>query len=193
MGKQWMPTQESFDRLLAWLDKDRERAGLKYEEIRLTLVKFFAWRGCTDAEDLADETINRVNRRVEELTQTYEGDPTRYFFGVARNMVKEWRRQENTQPLSHSTLALAEIETTPVDDSLRLRECLEECLQRLPGAERELVLNYYEKSKQAKIDFRKLLARSLEVEPTALRVRVHRIRAKIQKCVERCLARETPE
>lgn len=193
MGKQWIPTQEAFDKLLEWLDKDRERAGRKYEEIRLTLVKFFAWRGCTDAEDMADETINRVNRRVEELTEIYEGDPSRYFFGVAKNLVKEWRRQEHPQPLSPSTPAPAQVETAPVDDSLRLRECLEQCLQSLPGAERELVLNYYEKSKQAKIDFRKLLAQSLEVESTALRVRVHRIRAKIQKCVERCLDRETHE
>jgi hypothetical protein len=52
------------------------------------------------------------------------------------------------------------------------------------------VLDYYEKSKQAKIDFRKQLAQQLKVEPTALRVKMHRIRAKIQKCVEACVARK---
>lgn len=191
MGKQWTLTQEAFERLLTWLDEDRGRAGQKYEEIRSTLVKYFAWRGCTDAEEMADETINRVNRKMGEVSLVNDGNPARYFFGVAKNVLKEWRRKEKAVPLPPGTRAApAEgVEDDGEDAARRLRECLAACLQELPAADRRLVLDYYEKSKQAKIDFRKVLARQLNVEPTALRVKVHRIRTKIQKCVEACVAR----
>jgi len=39
MKKEWVLTQEAFDRLLGWLDPDRESAGEKYEAIRLRLIK----------------------------------------------------------------------------------------------------------------------------------------------------------
>ena len=53
--------------MLAWLDSDRERAGQKYEEIRCGLIKIFVCQGCTDPEGLADETINRVIRKIPEI------------------------------------------------------------------------------------------------------------------------------
>ena len=48
--------------LLEWLDPNLDLAGEKYEEIRRGLIKIFGYRGCSDAEGLADETINRVAR-----------------------------------------------------------------------------------------------------------------------------------
>ena len=45
MSKQWDTTQEGFDRLLAWLDEDRDQAAKKYEVIRKRLVKTFTCRG----------------------------------------------------------------------------------------------------------------------------------------------------
>jgi hypothetical protein len=45
MKKGWVLTQELFDPLLDWLDPDRERAGHKYETIRLKLIKIFTSRG----------------------------------------------------------------------------------------------------------------------------------------------------
>jgi hypothetical protein len=52
MNKNWVLSQEAFDALLDWLDPDREQAGIKYEQIRLRLIKIFTGRGCSDAEDL---------------------------------------------------------------------------------------------------------------------------------------------
>src|SRR5512134_1992159 len=60
------PTEETFDRLLASLDADRERAGERYEDLRRTLVRFFEWRGAPFPEDHADETFDRVARRLDE-------------------------------------------------------------------------------------------------------------------------------
>src|ERR1051326_5706272 len=67
LSKEYSPlTQQAFDALLACLDSDRERAAEKYETLRLKLVKFFEWRACAvAAQDLADEVINRVARRID--------------------------------------------------------------------------------------------------------------------------------
>jgi RNA polymerase sigma factor (sigma-70 family) len=188
MPKQWTPTQESFDRLLAWFDADRERAGRKYEEIRQSLVRIFAWRGYGDAEDLADETINRVSRRVGEVAESYHGDPALYFYGVAKRLMLERARKEPAEPLTPEVeLRHAARESHPAEDAERRDECLSECLRRLDPENRKLILLYYEKERQSKIDFRKELARARRTDINALRVKVHRIRGALLKCVQSCL------
>jgi hypothetical protein len=82
--KNWALTQESFDSLLAWLHPDREQAGERYESIRCSLIRFFSARGFSNPEELADETIDRVARKIDELVPSYSGDPATYFFAVAR-------------------------------------------------------------------------------------------------------------
>ena len=70
MRKDWFLSQEAFDALLKWLDSDREQAAMKYEEIRKRLIKIFTGRDCVEAEDLADETINRVVSKLDELERS---------------------------------------------------------------------------------------------------------------------------
>ena len=79
MNKNWSLSQEAFDALLDWLDSDREQAGIKYEQIRSRLIKIFTGRGCIGPEDLADETINRVTRKLKEIQNEFTGDRARYF------------------------------------------------------------------------------------------------------------------
>lgn len=194
MPNRWDLTQEVFDQLLAWLDPDRAEGGRKYEEIRHSLVKIFAWRGFMDAEDLADETINRVSRKVGQLARDYEGDPALYFFGVAKRVVLERGRQERPQELTEQITAVAQARAAQGSgDSERIHDCLDACLERLAEAERDLVLNYYREAKQTKINFRKELAARLGVDVETLRVRVHRIRVKVQKCMEECLRQKSPD
>src|ERR1043166_3430144 len=98
MNKNWVLSQEAFDALLDWLDSDREQAGIKYEEIRARLIIILTGRGCVDAEDLADETINRVTKRLSTIKEEFTGDPTRYFFGVANKIYMEYMRRKPPQP-----------------------------------------------------------------------------------------------
>src|ERR1700755_1707776 len=93
MPKRQALTQEDFDRLLAWLDPDPERAGRRYEDIRQSLIKIFNWRGCVDAEDLADEVINRVAKQLHKIMATYVGDSAHYFYGISKKLVYESHRQ----------------------------------------------------------------------------------------------------
>jgi DNA-directed RNA polymerase specialized sigma24 family protein len=180
MKKKWVLSQEAFNALLKWLDEDRERAARKYEEIRHCLVKYFVARGAADAEDLADETINRVTNRVEEL-KDFKGDRLRYFYGVANMVWKEvLRKPQPPDPL-------------PPPDSSQLEQeyrCLEQCIQQLSPENRELLLQYYYPQEGCSLrEQRKLLAERRGIAPNALRIRAFRIRAWLQKCVKKCAER----
>src|SRR5215471_5942692 len=59
-------TAERFGSLLVALDVDRERAGERYEDLRRTLIRFFGWRNAPFPEEHADETLNRVARKLDE-------------------------------------------------------------------------------------------------------------------------------
>ncbi|HEY9501290.1 MAG TPA: hypothetical protein VIR01_06680, partial [Pyrinomonadaceae bacterium] len=64
LSGKWTLTKEAFDKLLESLAPDRDSAANKYLEIRANLLKFFEWRGCPFPEDHADETFNRVARKI---------------------------------------------------------------------------------------------------------------------------------
>jgi DNA-directed RNA polymerase specialized sigma24 family protein len=178
MKKQWDTTQESFDRLLAWLDDNRDQAGKKYEVIRNRLIKMFTCRGCGEADDLADETISRVTAKVPEIAPTYEGEPVLYFYGVARKVHHEWLRRQNRS-----------VPQVPINEAgdERVYECLDRCMETVPEENRQLVLRYYENEKTAKIEERKTIASDLGININALRIKAHRIRQILRKCVKNCL------
>lgn len=182
MKKDWILTQESFDALLAWLDPVREEAGLKYEAIRLRLIKIFSCRGCCEPEDLADETINRVSKRLKEISSDYSGEPALYFYGVANKVHLENLKRRPTPPFP-----------PPSGDTENIEKeyaCLDRCVQKLSPANRELVIEYYQEEKRAKIEHRKELADRMGIALNALRIRAHRIRTDLQKCVQSCVQQE---
>ena len=179
----------SFDEILAWLHPDRDEAGRIYVQLRHDLAKIFTWNRCVDPDGLTDEVIDRVARKVHDVRQSFQGDPTLFFYGVARNLIKESRKRAKKEvPLEDSDLPA--LEAAVEDESVtRREECLNACLQRLSAEERELILRYYAKDKQAKIDHRAELARQLGISIETLRVRVYRIRGTMETCIERCLDR----
>ena len=178
---------ESFEEILAWLNPDREVAAFMYVQLRHDLSKMFMWRGLTDPEGLTDEVFDRVARKVQGVRPTYEGDPRLYFRAVANNLIKENFKQIKTH-VSLEGLDLPKQQETEVQDETEdIEECLQSCLQELSSEKRKLILAYYAKEKQAKIDHRSELAQSLGVSVQTLRVKVHRLRASLEECIERCL------
>ena len=171
-----------FERLLGWLDQDRERAGLRYEEIRWRLITIFAARNCAVPEELADETIDRVARRVADIEAEYVGDKALYFFGVANNVHHEFLKRP-APPKDSMRQERAS------DDRERIHHCLEQCLGKLAADSREMILRYYSQEKQAKIELHKQMAGELGVTINTLRLRVLRLKEKLQPCVKRCVER----
>jgi DNA-directed RNA polymerase specialized sigma24 family protein len=183
MRREWDITQDAFDKFLAWLDPSREQAGAKYEIVRRKLIKIFTCRGCSNCEDLADETINRVIRKMQDLADSYTGDPALYFYGVARIV-----------HLEHVKKGPAPLPVPPPDPpekKEREYQCLDRCMGVLTPRNRQLMLEYYKEEKHAKIVHRKELAAQLGVAVNALRIRAHRVRASLQICVESCLGQES--
>jgi RNA polymerase sigma factor (sigma-70 family) len=176
--------EENFDVLLKWLDPDRNRAGIRYEEIRQTLIKIFSWRGFKDAEDLTDEVINRVTAKAPEVSKDFRGDPAVFFFAVAKKLAHEaYRRDQKRASLPENP----SVQTVTLDDGDKAEhQCLKKCLNELPRADRELILLYYQQD-EPKIPWRKALAKRFKLTPNTLRVRAHRIRSILYDCIENCM------
>jgi len=175
---------EAFDKLLAWLDPDRDKAGEKYNRIQLRLVRIFACKGCCEPEDLADETLDIVMRKIDWLRENYEGDPALYFFGVAR---KKHLEQLRRKPLPN--LPLAE----PASEEIsRASECLDHCLEKLAPDDRQLVVRYHEENRGEKIRLRKRLAAELGVSINALRIKVFYLHSDLRQCVDSCMRKTLP-
>lgn len=179
MSKKEPPGQDAFDKLLAWLDPDRDKAGEKYERIYSRIVRMYSAKGCWEAEDIADETANVVASRIDELIGSYEGDPALYFYGVAKNIYKE--RIKKTKPAPPPpVIGNSEIE-------LRCH-CLEKCLKEVTNPdEAKTVLRYFEGEKQARIANRKKMADEFGISVNALRIRICHLLARLRPCIERCL------
>jgi RNA polymerase sigma factor (sigma-70 family) len=190
-GEKWTLTQEAFDQLLAWMDSNRENAARKYEEIRSGLIKGFDKFGCKAPEDLADETINRVARKLPEIKETYVGECSRYFYAVAHNVHREYLRKPKTTSLPETDLPSTE--TPPdklVDEVEQEYACLEHCMEQLTPQNREIIMQYYQGEKQQKIRQRKELALRQGMNLAALRLRAQRIRDSLRNCILNCLERE---
>ncbi len=174
-------TPEAFNTLLEWLDPDREEAGRKYELIRGGLIKMFITRGCIEAESLADRTIDRVATKVRQIRDTFIGDPTGYFHGVARNIYLEHVKKRREDPVE-----IDPVFEVPFKFGSEL-ECLRKCLNNLSADQVILVLEYFLEESSAKILHRKTMAAELGVDPGTLRIRVHRLKAFLEDCVKKCL------
>jgi DNA-directed RNA polymerase specialized sigma24 family protein len=174
MASTFVLGQSELDALLACLGPGREQAGQQYEYIRHKLVRYFEGRHCVPADEWADETIDRVARRVAAGERILSSNPCRYFYGVARNVCLEWHKQQRRALHVPGVPALPE-RTTPEQ-----LPCLLRCLDALPPGERELLVAYY-------LGSRTRLASHLGLTPNALRLRVFKGKQKVRACVGRCL------
>lgn len=179
-------TQQAFDRLMATLAEDREEAGRRYERLRQRLLKFFAWRRCAQAEECADEVMNRVARRVAQDV-VVQGSIEGFALGVAQFVWREMLKQPRAAEMDEARLAARAGD--PEADDAREREsaCLERCLGELGPQARKWVEAFYQESGREGIRRRETLAADLGIDMNALRVRMYRIRAKLEVCVTGCL------
>jgi RNA polymerase sigma factor (sigma-70 family) len=182
----WVLTQGAFEKLLNSLSPDRNEAATQYETMRRRLVRFFDWRGIDAADEHADETINRVARRIDE-GQAIDNLRS-YFYGVARMVYMEaLRDQEHAPvPIEEAIHDLRQEISQEIEQDPRV-VCFDRCLDSLPPQNRYLIVNYYEEEKRAKIELRQDLADRLQIPMNALRIRAHRIRVNLEKCITTCL------
>lgn len=186
-------TQLAFARLLAWLDDGVPSHGERYLEMRRRLVSYFDRRNRPAAEELADETLNRIGRTLEQTGAIATKPPARYCYFVAKFvLLEDIRRERRHVPLDEGRYADVPRENARVapDENALLREqrldCLDRCLQQLKPEQRELIVEYYADVRRQKIDRRRELAARLGISMNALGIRAFRIRDSLMACVEGC-------
>jgi DNA-directed RNA polymerase specialized sigma24 family protein len=173
-------TTEKFANFLLWLSPDSESAGEEYERLRFRLCTFFAQRQCSFADELADETINRV---ILKSSEEQIENKIAYCYGVARNIYREsLRKQRPHLDIADVTIAAKE----PEEQSFS-SECLDQCLEKLSPDSRTLLLDYFSEAKLAKIELHRRISESLKMTQTALRMRVMRSKQKLKICVQECM------
>ena len=154
--------------------------------MRRKLVRFFEWRDVESADDQADETINRVARRVEEGQKI--DDVKSYFYGVARMVFMELLRERERAPIALDDAPQSLHQKAPEEVQPEARVlCLDKCLDALAGDNRKLIIDYYQEERRVKIELRQELADRLQIPMNALRIRAHRIRMSLEKCIINCL------
>lgn len=186
----WALSPPALDRLLKWLDDGTESEGQRYLEMSRRLVAYFDRRGCPAPDELADETLNRVARRLEEEGRIESETPAKYCYIVARFVFLEHLRA--TQK---STAMLGEIQQQSElnqgagaeDTKEKMLDCLERCLRKLESRDRDLITGYYIGKERIKIENRRSLAESLGITMNALSIRACRIRDKLEQCVRQCI------
>jgi DNA-directed RNA polymerase specialized sigma24 family protein len=178
-----MLTREALDSLLDYLGPDRRAAGERYEEIRGRLVRLFQWRGCDQAEELADETINRVADKIASGLEIRSEDPFRYFCGVGHLVFKEILRRQQRERAALEEVRHLPPPPEPDEEDERLA-WLRDCMEALETDQRSLILDYHRGEGGERIRRRRAIAERLGVPINALRIRVHRIRARLEECVQ---------
>lgn len=168
-AQRWELSREALDRLLQALHSDRDLAGRRYELLRRKLTDLFSWNHCENPDDLADETLNRLAKRLAE------GEPIEkielYALGIARRLLMEARRKQQQH-----AFALGELRDRKPEAESDMLAAVEKCLAGLPESSRKLIMEYYSSERTE-------LAAKLGISLNTLRNRALRIRQKLYECV----------
>lgn len=175
-------TPEMFAGFLKWLSSDAEMAGVEYERLRIRLNNFYANRNCRFADELADETINRV---ILKISAEKIENKMAFVYGFAKNIYLEsLRKEKNHLNIDELKIPIKSSETKNDFSG----ECMDKCLNELSAENKNLLLEYFSEDKQKKIDYRKKLAEKLKLTQTALRMNIVRGKQKLKICLQECMA-----
>jgi DNA-directed RNA polymerase specialized sigma24 family protein len=180
--------EETFRRLLEWLDQGANTNGQSYLAIRERLVGYFDRKNCLHADELADETLNRVARRLDEEGNIETEAPAKYCYIVARFVFMEYLRANEKEIAALDHVGRGDNSMSPEDRERkeRMLECLDRCSSKLEASQRDLILGYYSGEQRVKIENRRSLAQTLKITLNALSIRACRIRDRLENCVRDC-------
>ena len=95
-------------------------------------------------------------------------------------------RERTPVPLDDAPNSLKQKAPEPNEPDAMLI-CFDRCMDSLPPESRQLILDYYQEERRAKIQRRQQLADRLHIPLNALRIRTHRIRITLEECIRTCL------
>ncbi len=176
--------------MLRLFDADREAAAVKYESLRFRLVAFFEWRGCVNAEDLADVCFDRLQKKTTDGEDIH--NPNAYTSTIAQYVYREYLRSPDylSDSFDDENKAIQEPEAVVAEETDdRDLVCLDECLNVFSPNDRQLMIEYYNTDEKTMIASRKRLAESMSATLNTLRIKVCRMKSKLEICVRDCCER----
>lgn len=200
MREERVLTEDGFSRLLTWLDDGAaDSKGEAYLEMRRRLVSYFDRRNRPLPDELADETLNRIARTLEQDGTIAVRPPARYCYITAKFvLLEDVRKREHTHvpidgPRGALTAGGPRLRVVPnpaEEDEAATKEqrlgCLERCLDTLKPEQRTLIVDYHRDARREKIERRRDLAKQFGISLNALAIRACRIRDALEACVEGC-------
>jgi DNA-directed RNA polymerase specialized sigma24 family protein len=162
--------QEHF---LAMLDPDPIRADQKCKALWQKMVFYFRKHGASSPEDLAQEVFARATSRIAEGQVVYAVQPDSYFFGVARNVLREDWKHAKAQPVPLSEEAEECLGSNKEMERMERTVLLETCLRQLNADERAFLKMYIHEG-----PVRTGLAAGISAN--AASIRFHRLTVKLQ-------------
>jgi len=180
----WVPTPEALEKLLASFSEDHDEAVSRYELARSKLIRYFERRAAiVSPERFADEALDRAMRRIDQGKTI--ANLMAYLYKIASNIVFEQLKEQEMMRQAVNELPTS-ISSPIVDDKDDLRQdCFDKCLERLPEKDRTLILDYYQEEGHEKIKHHREMAARLGIPLNALRIRIHRIRVRLETDVKR--------
>jgi DNA-directed RNA polymerase specialized sigma24 family protein len=180
-GRLALMTQREFDNLLSRLDADRDQAAAAYNQLRGRLINHCRLKGHSSPEDGADEVLDRVAARLAQGEAVL--DVAKYSLGVARLVCLEnYRQQERAQKFVCDFSFFQSI-AEAVDD--RIFGLMARCFGKLGAEEQSLLRDYYGGAEGEPLDeWRLRMAHRMQITLNTLRLRVHRLRLGLEKCLQ---------
>lgn len=190
-------TAGAWDGFVRWLDEGGDSEGRSYLEMRRRLVAYFDRKNCRNPDELADETLDRVARRLEEEKTIETETPAKYCYTVARFVFMESLRSKDAKSDSIDQMSrLDELKATDGsddeerDEKEKMLSCLDKCSSELEPKNRDLIFGYYVGDERVKIENRRSMAARLGITVNALSIRAFRIRDKLEACVRLCYSKK---
>lgn len=185
--ERWTLSRAALERVFALLGDDLEAGAREYEVLLRKLGAFFERRGASFPEACADETLDRLARKVDAGLAIEH--PRAYVFAVARRVLQESeKRRAREVRAQHDWTRLQGSNQGAPDVEARLK-CLQSCLRALSPENRALIAAYYSGDGDSGSPERTVLARRLGLGYGALRIRAFRIRNQLVGCLRGCLTR----
>ena len=161
--------------LLIVFDPSTDVAEQKYRELYEKLVRYFEWNRKSDPEDLAQEALRRGFCRLQAGQKITTDDPAAYFFGIARNLVRESWSALPEQEFQEQDLLPPQTSFHKLNQNEQF-VLLKECLSTLREDDLEMLIAYMEGSGKS-------WCRKAGLQQTTLRSRVHRVRKQLEALI----------
>jgi DNA-directed RNA polymerase specialized sigma24 family protein len=166
-------------KLLDTLSTDQSEAARAYSNLRQSLVRFFHIKGDSAPDEAADIVLDRVAEKL--VNRTSIDDLTKYSFTVAKFVFFERLRAAEKEKRAAQEFYFRNDGRRDGGDDLRP---FRECFESLAAEDRSVLEMYFADLPADQLyESRQRLAGTHEGSINYLRIRVFRLRKRLEKCV----------